>query len=325
MTAFAVWGYIAAPWLPHEAQIGGAHIKRQDEQVLRDMPKSRTTMKHAVGGPPELLSVLPADSLVRSRWTVFFRVEAADADAAVAVVEGERLPALVAACAAVFNEAVAVSLVRVAEEDSAGRLTNSHSPWSLSLRTRGFTVSPAEPAAIDRASRLALVVPRDPLAKKAAALYSDALRLDELNAGLAPLQAAALLGYYKVIEAVAVSHSRGLDPADAEGQQREVVERLRRGLAGSGGTSNRARQVLNAADELRRVQGAFLSQRVAAAGSAIGVAAEDVRAAVDLGKLRNTSLSHPGKSATGDLGPYLPPAERAARGYLSAHLLQVIV
>lgn len=316
---FVIWGYIAAPKLPDAAQIGRAHIKRQDEVQIAKMPKSRASLKHPEGGPPEFLSVTAPEILVRSRWTIFFHVSAEDSEAAFARVENTYLPPVVAALSTSVEGLVAVDLVRIAEEDPDGRHHNSHAPWSLSLKTSQFAVEAATPAEVERANRLAELALRDVSAKQVSELYSQARRLDLLDAGLPPLQAAALLAYYKVIESVVEKNAKGrkLGSDDEAG---EAVEHLRNLLGRPASRKTKTAQILNAAIELRRLQGAYLSQKVVAAGEALGVGGADVEAAVALGKLRNKALSHAGELEHDDLGPLLLPAEKAARAYLAAHL-----
>lgn len=314
---FAVWGYVAAAKLPDDAQIGHAHIKRHD--TLPDgIPTRGAHLEHPRGGPPEHLSVRAPDILLRSRWTIFFRVTAADAEDACAQVQGTYLPPVLAALSSVAG-AAAINLVRVAEEDARGQLTNSQTPYSLSLRTRPFDPGSVTPAETERLQALAQRALMHSPALRAARLYGEARRLDELSAGLAPLQAAALLAYYKVVESAAETAVKQ-NPASSPDEQCAVVDRLRDRLNRPGAAKAKASQIVNAATDLRRLQGAHLSQKVARAGAILGVSAEDLAAASRLGKLRNTTLSHPGADETGDLAWHLPSAEQAARGYLTAFL-----
>lgn len=198
---FAVWGYVAATKLPADAQIGAAHIKRHDP-LPDGIPTRGAHLEHPQGGPPEHLSVRAPDVLLRSRWTIFFRVTAADAEDAYAQVQSTYLPPVLAALSSVAG-AAAINIVRVAEEDARGQLTNSQTPYSLSLRTQPFDPGPVTSAETEHLQALARRALTHSPALRAARLYSEARRLDELSAGLAPLQAAALLAYYKVVESVA--------------------------------------------------------------------------------------------------------------------------
>lgn len=314
---FVVWGYVAATKLPAEAQIGHAHIKRHDS-LPEGIPTRGAHIEHPAAGPPEHLSGRAPDVLLRSRWTIFFRVMAADAEGAYAQVVTTYLPPVLAALSSVVG-AAAINLVRVAEEDARGQLANSQTPYSLSLRTQSFDSGSVTPAETERLQALARLALTHSPALRAARLYSDARRLDELSAGLAPLQAAALLAYYKVVESVAETAVKQ-SPEPAPDEQSAVVDRLRDRLNRPGSARAKASQILNGATDLRRLQGAHLSQKVARAGSVLGVSAEDLASAGRLGKLRNTRLSHPGAGEADDLSPHLPSAEQAARGYLTAFL-----
>lgn len=131
-------------------------------------------------------------------------------------------------------------------------------------------------------------------ARNAADSLSSAIA-QQAKAGDATGQASALLTYFKVIEIIA--NSAVTEPPQDRGQkQAEILLKLERNLRSKKDVKKKVQAVSEAEKAFSRLEKRYLSLRIAAASDRLALPQEWTRAAVQLTKLRNTTLSHPGRS-----------------------------
>ena len=141
-------------------------------------------------------------------------------------------------------------------------------------------------------------------ANRAALLLARGIALSDMGPDPAT-QAAALLAYYQVLEAVAQAIPWE-PPADHDAQQEHILGSLRESLGAANGVRKEVEALRNAAQSLDRLDAKYTSLRIKHAAQVLGMPAEWKDAATKLGKLRNTALGHAGFVDPADLRLWFP-------------------
>lgn len=136
------------------------------------------------------------------------------------------------------------------------------------------------------------ILSTDNLALSAATTLSVAI-LQAATATTAVEREAALLTCFKVIEMIAVAVVKKAPP-NREQKQHEVLSRLAGLLQSKKALKKKVQAVRDAESALSRLDGRYLSLRVAAAADMFNLPDNWKRAASQLCRLRNTTLSHAG-------------------------------
>jgi hypothetical protein len=314
------WGFVLAEQLPEtlfdiSAQV---RLKKMSAAELERWQTSRPQLQHLQAPGQNFVSATPPDVKVTSAWAVWFRLEAASLEAAERQLRETMVPALEASLIALTAAPATVELLRLGEADSKGYLARPQSPFSLSATFRAFAVEPlASPASselVDIHARASKPGTYQDLARAIVGAQTA-----ELNgAGLRPLVAAALLGYFHVIELIAAKISKHRPEPDVSSVEK-ITAQVRRDLLRPGTAPQQARILRNAVQKLDRLEGRSLSERIALAGTALGVPEQEISKALALSKLRNTTLGHPSSEAfDADLGAHLPAAREGATAFFVA-------
>lgn len=329
MGNWLVVGFIVAKRLPDHLELNQVEVVRLPREQVDKLPKGRPIPNHA---PIEQLfgrgySVTPPDLIVRSEWIARFWVESDDRDDAYRTVEASMVPALISALNS-FPRAYPAHLeiVRVIELDANRNPIpgESATPFSLPSPFRGWD----EPVGLDEAEVSALTNRFNALSSEPEAVsigrdFGDAWRLDEISSGLAPLQEAALLSFFKVIEGISKSVVKTSEfPDTLEKQRQKLVDELRRALA-TGALRTQVRRIRAANTELQRLENAFLSQRIKVAGDTLELDPDRVKDAVSFARLRSRYLGHSGSELPRDERQKWFDGKRAAQSaiaYLSGYL-----
>ncbi len=316
LEAFIAWGFVLAEGLPAQANLGHVRISRLSGQRLTDLRKTRPVLAHP-SGPAWFASSIPADTVVRSDWSIWIRVDAETEDEALERIRSTYLPPALTALETFSRRPVVVELLRIGVEDARGFIAEPRSPYSLS----GFFSSYAEPlvlndADVQSANAITRAIEADSKLLSASQAYHEAHYLEITSGGLDVALAAALLRYFHVIEVVAVTVPASPGP-DVDKRLEEVLTRLRKGLTAKGTFRNQAAKVRNSARDLDRLDQRYLTLRIEHAAEVLKLDGESIGASLALAKLRNTELSHPG-TAPALLAGELAPARSAAGAFLLA-------
>lgn len=312
-----VGGFIVGPRLPDaEMRIGAAEIRptQEGERFAHFKPRN---VEMSFEGVDAFRSVVYGRQTVHSQWIIRFWVEAANAQEAFEMVDQQQLPPVQAALELAFDARYFIDLHVIVPAD--GSLPQV-SPYVQSGPGDPFDPGPMSPDEIAEAQHLLDGMRRRPTFLQAAHLLSDSGLVEDVsNEGR--VQRFALLGLFQVIENVANEVAKDLAaPKDHLAEQETLISRLTASLAKKQGVNKRVARVRQVAEELNRLDGVFLAQRLRRSGEELAIPTQDIETAIELSKLRNTKLGHRGDVISADhLRAWLHDARQVARSYLTSY------
>jgi hypothetical protein len=261
-------------------------------------------------------STLPSEVTVRSTHALWVRVRAGDQSEAWDIIERSSAPAIIVALAPYGDQVPRIEFLRIGESDQDGVLGNLMSQW-VGGAFGGFDTRPLtteeERAVLGRHAR------GRRFAAEACRLYYDATqqqaRYDRSSRSLGNV----VQNYFLVIENIAQRENLqgGLSEADERSATKHIAK-LRDSLNVGTSVDKHVKKIRATLRELARLERRHLKDRIEACASRLGLSNSVRDDAMGLSELRNTTLSHPGKSLPDELESEVEIAERTARAFLVA-------
>lgn len=323
-STWTAWGFLGAKALPVSMMdlSASVRIERVDAERRKQLTRDGPVLKHPELAFPQYFSALPPDLIVRSDWVVWIRTKAASFEEAWEHVVRVELPPIVAAFAGLGDMPPRIEILRMGLTDSTGFIPEVRSRWAFGtfggFDTRELTTTEARAVA----SRFTVARHQGAFASR---LWHDAIvNADQLDGSPRSL-ANAVLNFFLVIEHIANNLTRQrsgpVETPAASAELRRIIDKLERALTDAAATQERkVHRIREAATELNRVEVRYLNQKIESAGNRLGVESSMVDAALAIAKLRNTTLSHPGKQPPDSLQETLNLARRSSEAFLAAHL-----
>lgn len=307
-----VWFRVAGPALPKvPTRIGRFTLQPVDPENEPDLPDAVPDLSHA---PSAFVSrFLPE---VHGTAYACIELEGVHAGNAVAKATEHEVPLLVAALSLGHDEPYRVVPIFAVDGNE------------LITATEGMFVSwddaDLDPAAAAEISSTHDRLENDPTARRAAHSLAHALALHD-RAPTVELWSAAVLNYFKVIEAIAATVAIA-EPPDADAQRERAVAALRRRLNGGEPLAQQQKAIRRTRDKLMEIDQNFTGRRIEAVARAYGVDDAITKSALSLARFRNEKLGHAATPPTvGELERWLTrdepgSAPQLARTFLLAHL-----
>lgn len=292
---FRVVGRIVAARLPEGVIVPNLLIRRDANASRLARPTNLSAKSGRTGGG--FLSASPSEITIESDALVELRVRATDETDAVDVAQRTLIRPLVAALMLATGQSAHVELTRAAPEDTQGNVQDEGwSVWSDSAMVTNLGPMPA--MTDDETTNLSGVMKTFHHDNVAAAAAADLVEAGKMmwTTGSRPAEIeAAVLRKFHVIERVAkrVATARPAEPGEGEREAR-IVNSLTRDLQ-TVPPATAARRIRNAAKQLEQSEGQRLSNDIAYTCDVFGLTDDVKAAALNLNKLRNQSLAHPGK------------------------------
>lgn len=319
---WTAWGFVGATALPAVRLDLGPNIRieRVDEQRRAELERSGPRPGHPTLPWPDYFSALPADVVVRSHWAIWLRTTASTLGEAWDDIDLNQVPLAVAALAGFSDMPPRVELLRIGETAPGGRISDAASRWvgatfgGFGTRVLSSPEADTVKARYRAAHRYGVVASR---------IWHEATVLADQSDGSPRSMANTVLTYFQVIEHIARQESStGANPTapDAKAAER-VVNRLASDLDGDRLALNaKIRKIRAARDDLDRLEDRFLNQKIAAAGTVLGLDDTVVASALNLAGLRNRALSHPGSELPETLRGWVKEATQTSASFLTAYL-----
>jgi hypothetical protein len=317
---WVAWGLIGAGALPARSLDISPEVRLEllDEQrrvqLLRESPRAQ----HPQAPFPVYFSALPSEVTLRSTHALWVRVQAGDQSEAWDIIERSSVPAIIAALAPYGDHAPRIEFLRIGESDRNGVLGDLRSQW-VGGTFGGFGTRPLT------AEEEKAVLARHALGRRFAAeacrLYYDATQ-QQVRTDRSPRSLGNVVqNYFLVIEDIAQRERlRGeLNEADERSATKHIAK-LRDSLNAETSVDTHIKKIRATLRELARLERRHLKDRIEACASRLGLSDSVRDDAMRLNELRNTTLSHPGKSLPDGLEGEVEVAERTARAFLVAFI-----
>lgn len=233
---FGIWGFVLGGALPEQRlQVGDAEVVRLGGDDLENARSAQRRVTY-LQGMRQGTQLRSSRVHVYSPWVVRWTIEADSEDEAVAAVEDDRLPRLLAALNSLPGWPYRIEIMRVGDVDPLARkFGNSRSTWGT---PDGFTFGPDVRALSDRDARALSArlsfLNSDRRTWAVVRHFQDGLELIDLRARLpATMTAAAFTSFHRFIEGVIHHSYRKESITDAEiSAQGEIIEDLVKRLPG---------------------------------------------------------------------------------------------
>lgn len=315
---WVAWGLIGAGALPARSlEIGpDARLELLDEQrrvqLLRESPRAQ----HPKVSFPVYFSTLPSEVTVRSTHALWLRVRAGDQSEAWDIIERKIAPAIILAFAPYGDLVPRIEFLRIGESDKNGVLSGLTSQW-VGGAFGGFDTRPLTTEEEKAVSKRHALGRR--FAAEACRLYYDATQQQARNDRSPRSLGNVVQNYFLVIEEIAQRERLrgGLSDADERTATKHVAK-LRHSLDDGSSVDKHVEKIRATLRELARLERRHLKDKIEACASRLSLSDSVRDDAMRFNELRNTTLSHPGKSLPDGLEGEVDIAERTARAFLVA-------
>ena len=294
---FRIAGRVVATRLPEGVITPGKLlIKRDSTAGTMARPRNLRAESGRSGGG--FLSANPSEIVTESDAVIEIRIRAASQADAMHQANEKHIRPLVAALTIATGQPAHVELIRMARERPDGTIDDEGwSTWSDFAMMTNLGAMPSMEAA-ERNSVIGMIglFAQDRVGSRAAEDLVEGMKMRWTAGGRTAELEGATLRLFLVIERVAsrVSASQKPTPAEFADQQR-VVNSLKRDLQRAP-TATAVRQIRNAATALQKAEAKRLVRDIHHASTELGLRLGTQEAALDLNKLRNQSLAHPGSA-----------------------------
>lgn len=284
-TSWRVWARVTGPQLPlSDYRIGNATFGPGPAGYRPPGPSAAPVLKHPKG-TTSFSATAPSMKIDSDCWIVVTDVRAPTADAAVAKARAETIVPLVAALSAGNLNSPYRAVIWGTDDGHEG------SSYTGVVKTAMYSIEDLDSARLSEArSRVELARANKHLGI-ASELFYRGVEYSDFTAGAAT-EASSLLSFYQVLEACA-QVVKWVLPEDYEDECNLIARELAKSLARKSLVKNTNKAIHAASDSLKRLDARFVNQRIEHAALTFGLDRRWINRAHDLGKFRNSRLSHP--------------------------------
>jgi hypothetical protein len=329
-TAWVAWGLIGAAALPnHNFELGpNIRIELAPPDRLHQLLREEPVASHPHIPWPEYFSTLPARLIVRSSWVIWLRATATNADEAWDLITNDQLPIVVAALSVFGTPLPRIELLRIGREDSKGVIHEPRTKWiggtfgGFATRHLSQEEVPVLTAIHSAANRFATSPSRH--------FYEALCQRDQSDHSSRNL-GNTILSYFLVIEEIAQNavlrkQIEELKKPDNETDDEEktklteILDELRRSLKDDTEAATHIRSTEKALNDTKRLKRQYLNQKIEDAGTHLGIEQSTITDSLEIARIRNSSLGHPGHVPSEVLLEFVETAEHCSTAFLSAFI-----
>ncbi len=316
---WTAWGFVGAAALPVGTLDLGPNVRIESPTVARldGLRQETPRLQHPTVPWPEYFSALPAQVIVRSTRIIWFRTQAATMEEAWDHIERNEVPAVIVALAGT-GERPRIELVRIGATDLTGLIDRPTSRW-IGGTFGGFATRPLT------GSEARTLARRHVAGRKYAAdlcrLYYQASQQYDQSDQTPRSLGNVVSNYFLLLEAIA-RREAGQETL-TEGARQEAADhiaRLQKALSTTNTVEGHANKIRSTLQHVERLEQRYLNQKIQATATRLKLDAATLANALEIARLRNTTLSHPGRETPQSMNAIAAKAEQTARAFLSAFI-----